>query len=200
MVGLGWLELGGTGGAGDVGRSASVGGNGSKGSGGFIRLGGRDHGRDGRAGRPGTHHRMAVQTTIDRDELSLRQAFAFMARSPSAVQHGWFRTRHDKNVDRLECRAPAAVDCEPAARESRGLVRSLLTSSRAGSAGCGACPRFAAGRAAYLAWLHCWPRRLYGHPGANLPCVTLWQRYWRPRCRAQKARWLREHFVGLCRW
>ena len=60
----------------------------------------------------------AVQTTIDRDEPSLRQAFAFMARSPSPVQHGWFRTRHDKNGDRLECRAPAAVDCEPAASES----------------------------------------------------------------------------------
>jgi hypothetical protein len=113
----------------------------------------------------------AVRTTIDRDEPSVRQAFAFMARSPSAVQHGWFHTPHDKNVDRLECRAPAAVDCEPAASESRGLVRSLLTSSRAGSAGCGACSRLAAGRAAYLAWLDCWPRRLYGHAAATC-CVS----------------------------
>jgi hypothetical protein len=44
-----------------------------------------------------------LQTTIDRDELRFGRRLSGMARSASAMQHGWFRTRHDKDGERLEC-------------------------------------------------------------------------------------------------
>ena len=56
-----------------------------------------------RAGRPGTHHRRLFRRGSTATKLRFGRRSSGMARSASAMQHGWFRTRHDKDGERLEC-------------------------------------------------------------------------------------------------
>ncbi len=119
--------LGGEGDAGDVGRAASVGGNGSKGTGGLIQP--MEVGTMvviWRAGRRRNAHGKAVADD-DRPRRNFASAgvrLAWHARRPQCNTAGSAR-EHDKDGERLECVVPELPSTVNPSGESRGLVRSF---------------------------------------------------------------------------